>query len=336
MPARTVGPRRWAFFSGPPWAMLKFLAERLAAAFVTLFLVSTLIFAIIHVLPGDPVLILLGEQAVSSPEVVAKIRHQLRLDLPLHVQYLEWLESLLRLDFGVSLQNAVPVSQELRARLPRSLELIAASLIIAAATGIPLGALGARYRTSALGLFSGFLAVIGLSTPVFVTGVVVILIFSLKLGLFPSSGYVPPGEDLGGHLLYAVLPAVTLGFGFIGVVVRMTRASLLDVLAKAFVRTARAKGLPERRVVYRHALSNALVPVITILGVRAANLLGGMVIVESLFNWPGLSSLLVRSAYDRDYPVLQGALFSILAMFILISLIIDLLHGWVDPRVRPE
>jgi len=316
--------------------MLRFLAHRFTAALVTLFIVSTLIFAIIHLLPGDPVLILLGEQAVSSPEVVAKVRHQLRLDQPLHAQYLGWLQGLVRLDFGVSLQNAVPVAQEIRTRIPRSLELIAASLLIAAAIGIPLGAVGARTPASPLGWLSALMAVVGLSTPVFVTGVVLVVVFSLQLGLFPSSGYVPPVEDLAGHLLYAVLPAVTLGFGFIGVVVRMTRASLLDVLGKAYVRTARAKGLPERRVVYRHALSNALVPVITVLGVRAANLLGGMVIVESFFNWPGLSSLLVRSAYDRDYPMLQGALFSIFAMFVLISLLIDLLHGLLDPRVRPE
>jgi peptide/nickel transport system permease protein len=316
--------------------MPRFLAHRCAAALVTLFIVSTLIFTIIHLLPGDPVLILLGEQAVSSPEVVAKVRHQLRLDQPLHVQYLGWLRGLVRLDFGVSLQNAVPVAQELRTRIPRSLELIAASLLIAAAVGVPLGVVGARAPASPLGWVSALLAVLGLSMPVFVTGVVFVVVFSLKLGLVPSSGYVPPGEDLAGHLLYAVLPAVTLGFGFVGVVVRMTRASLLDVLGKAYVRTARAKGLPERGVIYRHALANALVPVVTVLGVRAANLLGGMVIVESLFNWPGLSSLLVRSAYDRDYPMLQGALFSILTMFILISLLIDLLHGWVDPRIRPE
>jgi peptide/nickel transport system permease protein len=316
--------------------MPRFLAHRFAAALVTLFIVSTLIFTIIHLLPGDPVLILLGEQAISSPEVVAKVRHQLRLDQPLHLQYLGWLRGLARLDFGVSLQNAVPVALEIRTRIPRSLELIAASLLIAAAIGVPLGVVGARAPASPLGWFSALLAVIGLSTPVFVTGVVFVVVFSLKLGVLPSSGYVPPTEDWAGHLLYAVLPAVTLGFGFIGVVVRMTRASLLDVLGKAYVRTARAKGLPERRVIYRHALSNALVPVVTVLGVRAANLLGGMVIVESLFNWPGLSSLLVRSAYDRDYPMLQGALFSIFAMFILISLLIDLLHGLVDPRVRPE
>jgi peptide/nickel transport system permease protein len=316
--------------------MLRLLAHRFAAALVTLFIVSTLIFAIIHLLPGDPVLILLGEQAVSSPEVVAKVRHQLRLDQPLHVQYLKWIQGLARLDFGASLQNAVPVAQELRTRIPRSLELIAASLVIAAAIGLPLGALGARAPASPLGWLSALIAVVGLSTPVFVTGVVLIVVFSLKLGLFPSSGYVRPAEDFAGHLLYAILPAVTLGFGFVGVVIRMTRASLLDVLGKAYVRTARAKGLRERRVVYQHALANALVPVITVLGVRAANLLGGMVIVESLFNWPGLSSLLVRSVYDRDYPMIQGALFSIFSVFILIGLLIDLLHGLVDPRVRPE
>jgi peptide/nickel transport system permease protein len=316
--------------------MLRFLAHRLAAALVTLFIVGTLIFAIIHLLPGDPVIILLGEQAVSSPEVVAKVRHQLRLDQPLHLQYVEWLRGLVHLDFGVSLQNGVPVAQELRTRIPRSLELIVASLLLAIAVGIPLGTMGARARSLTGRWFSALTAVIGLSTPVFVTGVVFIVVFSLKLGLFPSSGYISPGEDLLGHLLYAVLPAVTLGFGFIGVVIRMTRASLLDVLSKGYVRTARSKGLSERRVVYQHALTNALVPVITVLGVRAANLLGGMVIVESLFNWPGLSSLLVRSAYDRDYPMMQGALFSIFTMFIFISLLIDLSHGLIDPRIRPE
>jgi peptide/nickel transport system permease protein len=316
--------------------MLRFLAYRLAAALITLAIVGTLIFALIHLLPGDPVLMLLGEQAVSTPEVVAKMRHQLRLDQPLHVQYVEWLRGLVYLDFGVSLQNAVPVAQELRTRIPRSLELVAVSLLIAAAVGIPLGTIGARARAPAARWLSALVAVVGLATPVFVTGVALILVFSLTLGLFPSSGYISPGEDLVGHLLYAVLPAVTLGFGFIGVVIRMTRASLLDVLNKGYVRTARAKGLSERRVVYQHALRNALVPVITVLGVRAANLLGGMVIVESLFNWPGLSSLLVRSAYDRDYPMMQGALLSIFTMFILISLLIDLSHGLVDPRVRPE
>jgi len=314
--------------------MLRFLAVRLVAALVTLAIVTTLLFAIIHLLPGDPVLILLGEQANSSPEVVAKVRSQLRLDRPLSLQFVEWVRGVLRLDFGVSLQNGVPVATELRTRIPRSLELIAASLLIASTIGIPLGAISARRGSSLLGWLSGFVAVLGLSTPVFVTGVVFVVFFSLMLGWFPSSGYVSPVDDPVGHLLYAILPALTLGFGFLGVVIRMTRASLLEVLTKGYVRTARAKGVSEPIVVYRHALFNALVPVITVLGVRAANLLGGMVIVESLFNWPGLSSLLVRSCYDRDYPMMQGSLFSIFLRFILISLLIDLSHGFVDPRIR--
>ena len=314
--------------------MLRYVAFRIWASLLTLAIVGTLVFSIIHLLPGDPVLILLGEQGASSPEVVAKIRRQLRLDLPLGSQYYEWVRGVARLEFGVSLQNGVPVLQELRARIPRSLELILASLVIAAALGLPLGVLGARYSNRSLGWLSSLAAVFSLSMPSFVTGVILVVTFSLKFQLFPSSGYVAPSEDLVGHLLYAILPSLTLGIGFVGVVIRMTRGGLLDVLGKGYVRTARAKGLPERRVLYRHALTNALIPVITLIGVRAGNLLGGMVIVESLFNWPGLSTLLVRSCYDRDYPMMQGTLLAIFALFIVISLAIDLCHATVDPRLR--
>jgi peptide/nickel transport system permease protein len=314
--------------------MVRYVLLRLWASLLTLAIVGTLVFSIIHLLPGDPVLVLLGEQGTSSPEVVAKIRKQLRLDLPLGLQYSEWVRGIARLDFGVSLQNGIPVLQELRTRIPRSLELIAASLAIAVALGIPLGVLGARYSNGGLGWLSSLLAILSLSMPSFVTGVILVVTFSLEFRLFPSSGYVAPSEDLVGHLLYAILPSLTLGIGFIGVVIRMTRAGLLDVLGKGYVRTARAKGLPERRVLYHHALTNALIPVITLIGVRAGNLLGGMVIVESLFNWPGLSSLLVRSCYDRDYPMMQGTLLAIFALFIFISLAIDLCHATVDPRLR--
>lgn len=314
--------------------MLRYLAFRLWASLLTLAIVGTLVFSIIHLLPGDPVLTLLGEQGASSPEVVAKMRRQLRLDLPLGRQYYEWVQGIARLNFGVSLQNGIPVLQELRTRIPRSLELIAASLLIAAALGLPLGVLGARYSNRSLGWLSSLAAIFSLSMPSFVTGVILVVTFSLKFRLFPSSGYVSPSEDLVGHLLYAILPSVTLGIGFVGVVIRMTRGGLLDVLGKGYVRTARAKGLAERRVLYRHALTNALIPVITLIGVRAGNLLGGMVIVESLFNWPGLSTLLVRSCYDRDYPMMQGTLLAIFALFIVISLAIDLCHATVDPRLR--
>jgi len=296
--------------------------------------VSTLIFSVIHLLPGDPVLIILGEQATADSEVIEQIRKKLKLDLPLIVQYYEWVKGIVHLDFGVSLLTGFPVIEELTKRISRSLELILFGLSISIAIGIPVGVLGARYPNALIGWLSSSVAILGLSAPIFVTGIVFIIAFSLVLRFLPSSGYISPTEDMLGHLLYAVLPSLSLGFGFMGVVIRMTRASLLDVLNKDYIRTARAKGLSENIVLYRHALFNALVPVIAIVGVRAGNLLGGMVIVESLFNWPGLSSMLVQSCYDRDYPMIQGALLSIFVMFVLISLTIDLCHGFLDPRIR--
>lgn len=314
--------------------MLSFLARRLLASALMIFFASTLVFFTIHLLPGDPVVLLLGEQGAANPEVVESIRKKLRLDLPLHIQYYEWVRRIVHLNLGDSLQTDEPVVKDLIRRIPRSLELIFAGLFISILLGIPLGVLGARRPDSPAGWFSSVLAVVGLSSPVFVTGIVFIILFSLTLKLLPSSGYVPLSQDVIGHISYALLPSFTLGFGFMGVLIRMSRASVLDVLSKDFVRTARAKGISEKGVIYRHTLPNALVPIIAILGVRAGNLLGGTVIIESLFNWPGLSSLLVRSCYDRDYPVIQGALLSIFIMFVLIGLVVDLCHGVLDPRVR--
>jgi peptide/nickel transport system permease protein len=197
-----------------------------------------------------------------------------------------------------------------------------------------MGVLGARHPDSPVGWLTSTVAVMGFSSPVFVIGIVLIIIFSLKLMWLPSSGYVPFTENPIAHLRFLLLPAFTLGIGFMGVVIRITRSSFLDVLSKDFVRTARAKGLSENIVMYRHTLLNSLIPVISVLGVRIGNLLGGTVIIESLFDWPGLSSLLVRSCYDRDYPVIQGTLISIFIMFVLISLSVDLTQGFLDPKLR--
>jgi len=314
--------------------MINFLIRRLLASLFMILIASTLVFLIVHMLPGDPVVLLLGESASADSEAVQKIRRQLNLDRPLPVQYYEWAKGMLRLDLGVSLQTGVLVTGELRRRIPRSLELIFLGLLIATVTGIPLGIFGARHADSPTGSLPSILAIIGFSSPVFVTGVVLIIAFSLSLKLLPSSGYVSLFEDAPGHLRYVVLPSLALGFGFMGVVIRMTRASFSDTLRKDYVRTARAKGLSERTVMYRHALWNSLVPVIAVIGVRAGNLLGGTVIVETLFNWPGLSSLLVRSCYDRDYPVIQGCLIAIFVMFVFISLIVDLFQGILDPKLR--
>jgi peptide/nickel transport system permease protein len=224
--------------------------------------------------------------------------------------------------------------QEVARRLPRSLELIVAGLFFAVATGVPLGILGARRPNALGGWLSSAMAVVGFSSPSFVTGILLIIGFSLWLQLLPSSGYVAPWENPLQHLRHAILPSLTIGANFMGVVTRMTRASVLEVLSKDFVRTARAKGLSERLTTYRHALPNSLTPVIAILGVRAGNLLGSMVIIEALFDWPGLSSLLVRACFDRDYLMIQGALLAIFVIFVLFSLLVDLCQGLIDPQLR--
>lgn len=313
--------------------MLTYLAHRLFAAVLMIFLACSIVFFIIHLLPGDPVTLLLGDGA-ASPEVVAAVKKKLKLDRPIPVQYVEWVKGMARLDLGVSLQTDLPVTKELVRRVPRTLELIFCALFLSALLGIPMGVLGARYPDSPAGWVSSTLAVIGFSSPVFVIGIVLIILLSLMLGILPSSGFIAFSEDPVRHLQYLVLPSLTLGIGFMGVVIRVTRSSVLDVLAKDYVRTARAKGLPEWVVMYRHTLINSMIPVIAVLGVRAGNLLGGTVIIESLFDWPGLSSLLVRSCYDRDYPVIQGTLIAIFVMFVMISLCVDFCQGLMDPKLK--
>ena len=305
----------------------------MASALLTLVLASVVVFASIHLLPGDPVAMLLGEQAGSDPEAVARVTRELGLDRPLLSQFLSWAGNLLHGDLGRSLRNGEPVLDELLRRIPRSLELIAGGLFVAIVLGLPLGVLAARDRGRLPGMAASVIAVAGFSAPVFVSGILLVLVFSLWLNILPSSGYVAFAEDPLLHLSCLVLPSLAIGINFMGVVARMTRASLIDSMAKDYVRLARAKGLSRGKAMTRHALPNALVPVIAIIGIRAGNLLGGTVIVEALFDWPGLSSLLVSASFARDYPLMQGSLLAIFAIFILISLVIDLAQGLVDPRV---
>ena len=314
--------------------MIKFLGRRLAASAFMIAIAATIVFFSIHLLPGDPVLILLGEQGAADAEVVARLRAQLNLDAPLHQQYLDWLGGLFSGDLGESLQTGLPVAEEVLRRIPRSLELIVAGLVFAILLGIPMGVVAARHRAAPAGLAVSAVAVAGFSAPVFVTGILLVIVFSLWLGILPSSGYVALGDDPVGHLAAGLMPALTIGINFMGVVTRMTRASLAEVLRRDFVRAARARGLSHRAAIRRHALPNALVPVVAILGVRAGNLLGGTVIIEALFDWPGLSSLLVSACFARDYPMIQGALLAIFVLFALISLVADLIQSLIDPRMR--
>lgn len=316
--------------------MLKFLGRRLAASILIMAIASTVVFFSIHLLPGDPVVILLGEQGANNPEVVARIKAQLKLDVPLPQQFLLWLKGLAVGDLGQSLENGLPVIEVIGRTIPRSLEIIIAGLVMATIMGIPLGTIAARHRKRFRGTLASALAVIGFSSPIFVTGILLVIVFSLWLSFLPSSGYIAFSEDPLQHLLFLCMPALAIGINFMGVVTRVSRASLCDILRRDFVRAARAKGLSASQTIYRHALPNALIPVIAVIGVRSGNLLGGTVIIESLFDWPGLSSLLVHACFARDYPVIQGTLLAIFAMFILISLFIDICMGLIDPRLRMQ
>jgi peptide/nickel transport system permease protein len=314
--------------------MLTFLGNRLFSAVVTLIIAAVAVFLVVHMIPGDPVMIMLGEAAGGDPATVARMRNELGLDQPLVVQFLHWCERLLHGDFGRSLRSGEPVLTDLLIRIPRSLELIAAGLAVAVTLGLPLGILSALNRGRLSGVAASTLSVVGFSAPVFVSGVLLVVVFGVWLQVLPPSGYVAFSEDPALHLSCLVLPALAIGLNFMGVVARITRASLVDTIDKDYVTLARAKGLSKGRAMIRHALPNAMVPVIAIVGIRAGNLLGGTVIVEALFDWPGLSSMLVSASFARDYPVMQGSLMAIFALFIVISLLIDLSQSFFDPRVR--
>lgn len=314
--------------------MVVYAFRSFVAAMATILVASTIVFFAVRVLPGDPVLLLLGEAGANSPEAVARMREQLGMNSPISTQYVLWLGDLLRFDFGHSIANGLPVGDELLRRLPRTLELMFGGILVSLGIGIPLGVLAARRPGTVLGEAASVSALAGLSAPTFVKGLLLVIVFSLWLGLLPSSGYTPASESLSDNIRSAILPCLTLGLGFSGVVQRVTRASLAETLGKDYVRSARAKGISERAVIYGHALPNAMIPVISVVGIRIGTMLGGMVVIEHLFNWPGLSSYLIESCYSRDYPAIQSALVVIFAIFALISFLMELLMGLVDPRRR--
>lgn len=316
--------------------MLPFLARRLTSAFITLALATGVVFIAIHLLPGDPVAIMLGEQAGSDPLAVSKVRAQLGLDQPLGAQFARWIGALAHGDLGVSLRTGEPVADELARRIPRSLELIGAGLLAAVALGVPLGVVAARARGRLAGMAAGMLAVAGFSAPVFVLGILLVLVFSLGLGWLPSSGFVAFADDPLQHCLSLILPAMTIGLNFMGVVARMTRASLTDVMGKDYVKLARAKGLTRGRAILRHALPNALVPVVTLSGIEFGYLLGGAVIVEQIYALPGLGRMVLEAILQRDYALVQGSVLFIALNFMIVNLLVDLAYVALDPRIRLE
>lgn len=310
-------------------------ARRIGVSFLLVWVVASIVFLAIHLVPGDPAELLLSSGGVApDPGAVAELRDRLGLNLPLAQQYVSFLSGVVRGDLGTSLVDEYPVLDEILLRLPRTLELIAAGALIAVLVGIPVGTLAALRRGSAFDRIASGVAALLLAVPVFVVGTLLVLVFAQILRWMPAGGYVPLAEDPWRHLTLLALPALAIGKGLVAVVFRMTRASVLDALSRDFVRTARAKGLSPSRVLMRHVVRNALIPVLTVLALHMGTLLGGTVLVEYVFNWPGLSTPLLRAVEARDYPMVVGIVLTISALFVLLNLVMDLVYAALDPRIR--
>ena len=305
--------------------------RRWLALVPTLLLASILIFAIIRLSPGDPVRMRLGTEA--TPEEVAGERERLGLDRPLPLQYLVWLSDLGRLDLGRSQVNNRPVAALLAEHFPNTLRLSLTAFVLAVLIGLPLGCLAAVRRDTAADVLITGLNSLGLAIPAFWLGMLLILVFSVTLQWLPASGLGEPGQPWFVNLRYLVLPVVTIAILNLSVFARFVRSSMLDVLGADYVRTARAKGAPERAVIGRHALRNALIPVVTVLGIQFGRLLGGAVVTEAVFAYPGIGRLVVTSILNRDYPVVQGTLMLVVAIFLLTTIVVDLTYAYLDPRV---
>ncbi len=306
--------------------MWRYVLKRVLLALPVLVGVSVVVFVAIRLIPGDPAQLMAGQAATQ--EVVQQIRQSLGLDQPLPVQYLYFLRNVVRGDLGRSLFNGAPVVEELAQRFPRTVRLAFASMAVASLIGIPAGILAATRRSTWVDTAVMLVALVGVSVPVFWLGLNLILLFSVRLQWFPSFGY-----ETWRHL---VLPSLTLGAASAAIVARMTRSAMLEVLNQDYVRTARAKGLAERVVVNRHALRNALIPVVTVLGLQLGTLLSGAVLTETVFAWPGIGRLLVEAVLARDYPIIQGATLLIAATFVVLNVAVDVLYGLLDPRIRYE
>lgn len=309
-----------------------YVAQRLAVLVPTLFFVSVMIFSLQQLLPGDPALALAGEE--RDPEAVEAIRKKHHLDQPLPVQYGIWIGKVLRGDFGESLRNKIPVSELLLSKLPVTVELALASMAIALVLGIPAGIVSATRKGTPLDMAANLLALTGLSVPHFWLGIMLILLFAVQLGWLPASGYVPPWEDLRKNLTTLLMPAFVLGTGVGGVMMRHTRGAMLSVLGADYVRTARAKSLPERTVILHHALRNALIPIVTLGAIEFGRLLAGAVLTEQIFAIPGIGKLLVDGVFNRDYAVVQGVVLVSATLFVLLNLAADILYFLANPRLR--
>ncbi len=304
--------------------MIRYFFLRFLFSLPALWLILTMVFLLVHIVPGDPVQQMLGDGARA--EDLQQLRHALGLDLPLHVQYGRYLAGLVRGNWGQSFRFQTPVLGVVLQRYPATLQLALSGLLVCAAIGIPAGIWAAHRRGHGADRAVGFFTLLGLSIPNFALGPLLILLFSIELGWLPVSGKGGPRNLL--------LPAVTLGAALAAILTRMVRSSMIEELSSDYIRTARAKGLPESAVLFRHAFRNALIPIITILGLQFGTLLAGTIVTESIFSWPGIGRLTVQAIQARDYPLLQGCILMIAFSYVLVNLITDFIYALADPRIR--
>ncbi len=311
---------------------MKFLVRRLLLTIPILFLVSVLTFSLIHMIPGDPARVILGQEA--TPEAYEALRKELGLDKPIVVQYVSWVGNVVQGDLGLSITDRVPVTELIAQRLPATIQLTIGTFIVAILIAFPAGILAAVRRGTMVDYTSTFVALGGMSIPSFWLAMMAIIYFSVELGWLPASGYVPFSVDPVQNIMAMILPCLATGLRESAVLMRMLRSSLLEVVNMDFVRTAKAKGLNEVRTILGHVLRNAMIPVVTTSGLMIAGLLGGLVITETIFSIPGFGRLIVESVFKRDYVTVQGAILISASLVVIVNLIVDLLYAVIDPRIK--
>lgn len=313
-------------------ALASHILRRFLLTIPAMLAMSLIVFLSIRLIPGDPAQVILGLRA--TPENIQTLREQLRLDEPLWVQYGTWLGNLLRGDLGLDFRTQEPILDQLLARLPVTLEMAALAMVMSVLMAVPLGVIAAVRRRGAAEHGTLALGLLGLSIPDFWLGIMLILLVSLGLGWLPSSGYVPLRESVWGNLSHMLLPSFTLALNLAAVLTRTTRAAVLDVLNRPYLRTARAKGLSERALVMRHVMKNAAIPIITVMGMQLGYILGGAIVIEQIFSLPGVGRLTLNAVLERNYPVVQGAVLLITFTFMLVNILTDALYAVLDPRIR--
>ncbi len=332
--------------------MGQYIARRLLALIPVLLGVSILVFSLIRMIPGDPVTVMLGERA--RPADIERVREEMGFNRPIYIQYIEWMRRVLRGDLGNSIINRTPVMDELRQRLPATIEIVIASMFIGVSVGVSIGIISAIRRNSWIDVLSMFGALIGVSMPIYWLALVLIYALAVNRNIFPPSARLDADLTVVRHtgfmlidtlisgdsrlflnaVWHLILPATVLSTTIMPILARLTRSSMLEVLRQDYVRTARAKGLQERVVVFRHALKNALLPVVTVIGLQLGSLLGGALLTETIFSWPGMGLWTYRAILSRDYPIVQGAVLISAMIYVFVNLIVDISYAYLDPRIR--